>query len=229
MQRSRSQRRYVGRAVIVWLCVLLAAVLTLGEHAKARESFATSPSSQFVSSFFSDIFKIIFLNPTPSDHTTQATALRAVLARSIDADGIGRFILGRFANSKSAANTAAQVPAEGFLDFATAAVLRLSPGTDGSSSHLPELAILTMNMRSDQTRLVQSELLLPGGRRLPLVWEVANHPTGLRIEDVSCLGISLRLMLRSAVAEAASEHPEDAHDLGRLLTSNHALPHFNGP
>jgi hypothetical protein len=215
--------------VIVGLCLLFVAVLAPTQHAKARESFATSPSAQFVSAFYSDIYKIVFLNPVGSDHDAQTSALRSLLARATDADGIGRFILGRFANDKSAANPSAPIPAEGFLDFATAAVLRLSPDSDGSSRHFPELAILTMNMRADQTRLVQSELLLPGGRRLPLVWEIADRPSGLRIEDVSCLGISLRLMLRSAVAEAASEHPEEAHDLGRLLTSNHTLTQFPTP
>jgi hypothetical protein len=92
----------------------------------------------------------------------------------------------------------------------------------------PALTILTMTMRSDQTRLVQSELLLPNGHSLPLTWEIADRPAGLRIEDVNCLGISLRLMLRSAVAEAAAEHPEDTHDLGLLLNSNHALTQFSG-
>ena len=83
-----------------------------------------------------------------------------------------------------------------------------------------------MTMRPDQTRLVQTELVLADGRRLPLTWEVAARPAGLRIEDVTCLGISIRLMLRGAVAEAAAEHPADAHDLAALLQVDRAFANF---
>ncbi|HEX9449013.1 MAG TPA: hypothetical protein VF920_13580 [Dongiaceae bacterium] len=151
------------------------------------------------------------------------------MARSMDADAIGRFILGRFGKDKGASATPVAAPAEGFLDFAAAAALRMTPRHRERPGDLPALAIVDMKVRADQTRLVQSDLVLPGGRRLPLVWEVAEHSTGPQIEDVSCLGISLRLMLRSAVAQAAAEHPEDAQDLARLLSVDGAMPPFATP
>ncbi len=80
-----------------------------------------------------------------------------------------------------------------------------------------------MTIRPDQRRLVSSELKLPNGQILPLIWEVAARPDGLKIEDVDCYGISLRLLLRSAVAQAAAERPDDVTDLGALLGAGDAL------
>ncbi len=62
-----------------------------------------------------------------------------------------------------------------------------------------------------------SELALPNGKVLPLTWKVSEQAGTLKIEDVDCLGISLRLMLRSAVAHAAAEHPDEIGNLGQLL------------
>lgn len=214
----------VGMAAVIFLAVAAAA----GDEAMARESFVSAPSSQLVSDFYDAISKIIFPDQ-PKEIVPTRAAVRDVLARSIDADSISRFILGRFGSHQPDTN-AASTPADRFLDFAALTVMRMAPHhTAPAGDYIaPALTILTMTMRSDQTRLVQSELLLPNGHSLPLTWEIADRPAGLRIEDVNCLGISLRLMLRGAVAEAAAEHPEDTHDLGLLLNSNHALTQFSG-
>ena len=214
----------VGMAVVIFL----AAVCLMSRDAVARENFVSAPSSQLVSDFYEDISRTIFLDPPQTAISAQQAAIRGILARSVDAESISRFILGRYGAHQPSASTS--TPADRFLDFATMTVMRMAPhrGAPGDGRVAPPLTILTMTMRSDQTRLVQSEILLPNGRSLPLTWEVADRPAGLRIEDVNCLGISLRLMLRSAVAEAAAEHPEDAHDLGRLLNAGHALAQFSG-
>jgi len=209
----------------------LAVVTPADNRAVAHESFATVPSARLVSDFFDDVFKIIFLDQFSATPELQRAALRDVLARSIDAGAISHFILGRFAAGQPAStHTPAITPTDGFLNFAAAAMMRMAPHRASGPGPVtaPVLVILTMTMRRDQTRLVQSELILPNGRSLPLTWEIADRPSGLRIEDVNCLGISLRLMLRSAVAEAAAEHPEDAHDLGRLLGSDRALAQISG-
>jgi hypothetical protein len=192
----------------------------------ARESFVTTPSSQFVDAFFTDMVKIVFLPPNAPDAASRPADLRALLARATDAEGIGRFILGRYRNGAAPADRPA---GQGFLDFATDAAFRMTPREGGRTSEPPTLAILDSRVRKDQIRLVQTDLILPGGRTLPLTWEIAENPMGPQIEDVTCLGISLRLMLRSAVAEAAAEHPEDAHDLARLLAASSPMPRLVAP
>jgi ABC-type transporter MlaC component len=204
----------------------LLAASAVGQHATARESFVTTPSSQFVDSFFAEMVKIVFLAPSEANAAARTTDLRALLARSIDAEAIGRFILGRYGKAATSADTA---PAEGFLDFATDAAFRMTPQHGRDSGALPVLAILDSRVRKDQIRLVQTELILAGGQHLPLTWEIAENPAGPQVEDVTCLGISLRLMLRSAVAEAAAEHPDDAHDLARLLAASSPLPRLVAP
>ena len=161
-------------------------------------------------------------------------ALRQVLSRSIDADAIAHFILGRYASgaaAKVAANPGTKLPsrtpANGLLDFAAETVAEMGPNSSTSKStharHQPALSILDMTVRPDQRRLVSTELTLPNGHILPLIWEIAARPEGLRIEDVDCYGISIRLMLRSAVAQAAAEHPDEVTDLGALLGAGNAL------
>jgi hypothetical protein len=56
-----------------------------------------------------------------------------------------------------------------------------------------------------------------------LIWEIAPRRDGLKIEDVDCYGISVRLLLRSAVAQAAAEDPNHVTDLGTLLGAGGAL------
>jgi hypothetical protein len=231
MMQSKPDRRRVRRHIAgIATAMCLAVLSAVNNRAVAHESFATAPSTRLVSDFFGDISKIIFLDQFSGTPAMQMTALRNILARSTDADAISRFILGRYATGPQPASVPAVSPTEAFLNFATTAMMRMAPHHHSASGQAagPALAIITMTMRSDQTRLVQSELILPNGRSLPLTWEIADRPTGLRIEDVNCLGISLRLMLRSAVAEAAAEHPEDGHDLGRLLGSDPALAQFSG-
>lgn len=231
MMQSKPDRGRVRRHIAGIATAICIAALASGDNrAVAHESFATAPSARLVSDFFDDISKIIFLDQLSGTPAVQMATLRDILARSTDADAISHFILGRFASSQQPSSLPPANPTEGFLNFAATAMMRMAPHHHGASGQAagPALAIITMTMRSDQTRLVQSELILPNGRSLPLTWEIADRPTGLRIEDVNCLGISLRLMLRSAVAEAAAEHPEDGHDLGRLLGSDRSLAQFSG-
>src|SRR4051812_16596532 len=97
------------------LATCLLAVALPAPAAQARESFTSAPSAQLVVDFFNTLTKIIFLSSFPdSNHLTgpaaatasapaalspavpansQAAAIRIVLAGSIDAAGIGRFIL----------------------------------------------------------------------------------------------------------------------------------------
>jgi hypothetical protein len=168
------------------------------------------------------------------ERNARKNALRQVLSRSIDASAIAHFILGRYAGSaasKDPANQAATLPArspaDGLLDFAAEAIAKM--GTKSSSPKSrdpflrPTLGILDMTIRRDQHRFVSSELTLPNGRVLPLIWEIALRPDGLKIEDVECYGISVRLLLRSAVAQAAAEDPDHVSDLGALLGTGGAL------
>jgi hypothetical protein len=199
--------------------------------APAHEDVATAPSALLVSSFFNNIIEIIFLEDAATPPATQFAAVRNALAQSIDADAISHFILGRYSHLQQPAVAGERTadPVSGFLDFAAASVMRAAPHHHDTSGPPvgPELTVLAVTPRSDQVKLVQSELLLANGRKLPLSWEVDESPNGLRIEDVNCLGISIRLMLRSAVAEAAAEHPENAHDLGLLLSAGQPLGQFS--
>lgn len=195
--------------------------------ATARENVDSVPSTELVADFFARALDVVFHTRTGESSGNQLGDLRAILARSIDAEAISHFILGRYAVSKPATGdkTGAADARASFLDFAAAEILRMAPAKDAPNRPaIPSLAISNMTMRHDQTRIVASELVWPDGRRLALAWEVAERPgVGLRIEDVNCFGISLRLMLRSAVAQAAAEHPENSTDLGHLLNNGHHL------
>ncbi|HVI89739.1 MAG TPA: hypothetical protein VM659_15635 [Dongiaceae bacterium] len=190
------------------------------------------PSTELVADFFADTLNAVFHNQTNGSDERQLDELKTILALSIDAEAISHFILGRYAAPKPASGDKTGGPdaRASFLDFAAAEILRMAPAKDAPSRPaMPSLAISNMTMRRDQTRIVASELVWPDGRRLALAWEVAERPgIGLRIEDVNCLGISLRLMLRSAVAQAAAEHPEDRMDLAHLLNNGHHLNPLGG-
>lgn len=160
-------------------------------------------------------------------YSARVMALRQILSAAVDSDGIAHFILGRYANAarqsqanSNSANRPARSPGDGFLDFAAATVAKLGSATPASSAKPPKrptLSIFHMTVDHDQVRLVASELALPNGKVLPLTWKVSEQAGTLKIEDVDCLGISLRLMLRSAVAHAAAEHPDEIGNLGQLL------------
>lgn len=204
--------------------------------AGAPQNLVTDPSFKLVSSLFDEILEIIFPIIPSADVSRQAPAVRAVLARSIDADGISRFILGRYGTSR--VQTVASAPGarqgDGLLDFAATTVMRLAPrhtvisnpAGGGSQLARPQLAILAMTTKADRTKVLQSELVLTNGQRFPLTWEVVALPEGPRIEDVSFLGISIKLLLRSAIAEAAAEHPDQPHDLAHLLRTEQMFAQF---
>ncbi|HVJ43153.1 MAG TPA: hypothetical protein VM639_16745 [Dongiaceae bacterium] len=218
--------RHISTRLAALLFLLAAGEMSFPANALARENVDTVPSAQLVSDFFAHILEVVFHHQTSDDPAYRHGALKTVLARSIDAETISRFILGRYAASPVPLPANGTDPQDSFLDFATTEILRMTPAKDAKpdQSPIPSLAISHMTMRRDQTRIVASELVWPDGRRLALAWEVADRPgIGLRIEDVNCLGISLRLMLRSAVAEAAAEHPENSANLAHLLNSGRHL------
>lgn len=215
------------------ILTILAAVLflTCPQHlafagSGTEENPQAAASALLVASFFHDTVEVVFPSRKPDNQPDQTTALRQILARSIDAGGIGRFILGRYARLTQPLRD----PGEDLLDFATQQIMRLAPGKTAVDSPIarPALAISGIADRPNQVQLVMSELVWPDGKRLPLSWEVSNAAgAAQRIEDVNCLGISLRLMLRSAVAEAAAEHPENGASLAALLTAGPSLGHLS--
>lgn len=214
-------------------CLLVGGSLpALADQPPTKQNDASQPA-EVVSSFFHDVLEIAFVHPDAADGPARVDALKLILAQTIDAGGIGHFILGRYARTSqlSASGQSMGDPGSDFLDFAARQIMRMAPASSGTvnTAKLPSLAISNAADRSDQTHpdqthMVFSELVWPDGHRLPLAWELADRPgTGLRIEDVSCLGISLRLMLRSAVAEAAAEHPEKRANLAGLLDAGNAF------
>lgn len=215
-----------------WRKGFLAAWLLLAAlpwPAKAHDVLGTTPSVTLVTDLFDAVVDAAFSMPGPADHETlpRITAIRRHLAAAIDAEGIAAFILGRYNRHTS------EAPADGLLDFAATSLAKMgaaeaksAPGRHGRP--LPVLTILDLTIRQDQTRLVTSELRLAKGQTLPLIWEIRPSPDGLKIEDVHCFGISLRLMLRSAVASAAAERPGDAANLRQLLGAAGPIGSLNG-
>jgi len=222
--------------MLQWLTAAIVLVVSdlsaFADQLPAERGDATPPT-EVVSGFFQDVLKIVFVNQNAVDAPARVDALKLVLAQAIDAGEIGRFILGRYAhNSQSPTpNQPVGDPASDFLDFAAHQIMRMAPAGNhtAATDRLPSLTISKATDRPDQTHLVFSELVWPDGHRLPLAWELADHPgAGPLIEDVSCLGISLRLMLRSAVAEAAAEHPEKRANLAGLLGAGNAFRRLPG-
>jgi hypothetical protein len=210
------------------VCLLIVGSMPArADQPPAKPSEARQPA-EVVSGFFNDILEIVFVNQGTTDSPARVDALKLVLAQAIDAGEIGHFILGRYARAGQSPtpDQPTRDPGNDLLDFAAGQIMRMAPADNGTvaAGSLPSLAISNAADRPDQTHMVFSELVWPDGHRLPLAWELADRPgRGLRIEDVSCLGISLRLMLRSAVAEAAAEHPEKRANLAGLLGAGNAL------
>jgi hypothetical protein len=205
----------------------------LPQPATAYDTIEATPSATLVTDLFENVIDVTFAGAADGnqDKAHRIAAIRQYLADTIDADGIATFILGRY-NHEAAASGDRQ-PADGLLDFASTSLAKMGTAQAKAANKQPRrprpiLSILNMTVRPDQTRLVATELTLPQGQILPLIWEIVPRPDGLRIEDVSCFGISFRLMLRSAVASAAADRPEEAKDLGHLLTSNVPLTGVKG-
>jgi hypothetical protein len=213
--------------------VLVASSIPGSADELPTERSDTMPAAGIVSGLFHGILEVAFVNQSAANSPARIDALKLVLAQAIDASEIGRFILGRYAHASqpSVASQPIGDPGSDFLDFAAHQIMRMAPASDrmAMTDSLPSLTISNTIDRPDQTHMVLSELVWPDGHRLPLTWELADHPgAGLRIKDVSCLGISLRLMLRSAVAEAAAEHPEKRADLAGLLNAGNAFGRLPG-
>lgn len=228
-------RRWLTRGRL-WRKALLFACLSLPalpQPASAHDTIEATPSARLVTDLFENVIDITFAGAAEGnqDKTHRIAAIHQHLAGTIDADGIATFILGRYNHDASASDS--RQPADGLLDFASSSLAKMGTAQAKAANKQPRrprpvLSILDVTIRPDQTRLVASELTLPQGQVLPLTWEVAPQPEGLRIEDVSCFGISFRLMLRSAVASAAAGRPEEAKDLGHLLTSSVPLTGVKG-
>ena len=185
-----------------------------------------------VTDLFENVIGVTFTGAADGnqDKAHRIAAIRQYLADTIDADGIATFVLGRYNHDATSGD---RQPADGLLDFASTSLAKMgtaqAKAANKQSRHpRPVLSILNVTIRPDQTRLVATELALPQGQILPLIWQVVPRPDGLRIEDVSCFGISFRLMLRSAVASAAADRPKEAKDLGHLLTSSVPLTGVKG-
>jgi hypothetical protein len=220
------------RCLMVTMALLVSSLSAFADQLPAVQD-KNNPSAELVSDFFQDVLKIVFTNQNAADGRARVDALKLVLAQTIDAGEIGRFILGRYAHGSQSPtpNLPVSDPASDFLDFAAHQIMRMAPANNQivTADRLPSLTISKATERPDQTQMVFSELVWPDGHRLPLAWELADRPgSGLQIEDVSCLGISLRMMLRSAVAEAAAEHPEKRANLASLLDAGNALGRLPG-
>ncbi|MFC5414740.1 ABC transporter substrate-binding protein [Dongia soli] len=228
--RQWLQNRRLWRKVLLFGCLCLP---VLPRAANAHEAIETTPSAMLVTDLFENVIDVTFPESPGGnqDKPHRIAAIRRYLAETIDADGIATFIMGRYSHNIPASDT--RRPADGLLDFAAISLATMGNAQAKAANKQlahprPVLSILNMTVRPDQTRLVATELTLPQGQVLPLTWEIRAQPDGLRIEDVTCFGISLRLMLRSAVASAAAERPEEAKDLGHLLTSTVPLNDARG-
>jgi hypothetical protein len=212
---------WLWRKALLFACFSLP---VLPRVATAHEAIEATPSAMLVTGLFENVMDVTFSRSDAGDQDKahRIAMIRQYLADAIDADGIAAFILGRYNHDDSTSGN--RQPADGLLDFAATSLARMGHAQAKAANKplarpQPVLSIRNMTIRPDQTRLVTSELSLPQGQILPLIWEITPQPEGLRIEDVTCFGISFRLMLRSAVASAAADRPEEAKDLGRLLTA----------
>lgn len=133
----------------------------------------------------------------------------AILRRTVDVEGVGRFILGRWARTASPAELAE------YMRLFDETLVRNLSARFGEYQGV-RFALGRSQQRTEEDALVNTVIDRPNSGALSLDWRVAEMAGGPKIVDVIAEGTSLRLTQRS---EYSSVIQRSGGQLGALLAA----------
>lgn len=176
-------RRGLGR-----LAVALA-LPALGWRAEAQVD--TSRATAFIQASGDEL--VAAINQPGLGAAARQDRVAAILRRTVDIDGVGRFVLGRFWRSASPAEQ------QDYLRLFEASLIRNLAGRFGEFQGV-RFSLGRTQSRTEDDALVSTFVQRPGQAAFNLDWRVGEVAGQPRVVDLIAEGTSLRLTQRSEYA-----------------------------
>jgi phospholipid transport system substrate-binding protein len=161
------------------------AILTLAGPAVAQD---TSRAAAFIQTTGQDL--VAAVNDTRSDLATRRQKVAAVLRRSVDIEGVGRFILGRWWRQASAQER------QDYMKLFEETLIRNLSARFGEYQGV-RFSLGRSQQRTEDDVLVNTIIERPNSAPFSLDWRVAEVGGQPKVVDVIAEGTSLRLTQRS--------------------------------
>lgn len=172
--------------------VLLVAVLLCAGSVSARADEATA----FIDGIGKEVVDI--LGNTAFNDASKETALRTLFQKHVDVDWIGRFVLGKYWRSASAAQQ--QRYLDGYRGFVIKSYTSKFKEYTGSETY----KIKSSTKDAQGRNIVTMELLRPGEASVMVDYKLRKEGENLRIFDIVVEGVSLITTQRSEFASVVS-------------------------
>lgn len=177
-----------SRRVLGGLLMLAPAAAVLSAIPSAWAQIDINRASAFIQASGTELVNVINSPGVPLDERRQKVA--DILRRSVDIEGVARFVIGRFWRQASAQEQ------QEFLSLFEESLVRNLASRFGEYQGV-RFEIGRSQSRTDDDALVSTIVTRPGTAAFNLDWRVADVNGAPRIVDLIAEGTSLRLTTRS--------------------------------
>ncbi|WP_160121083.1 MlaC/ttg2D family ABC transporter substrate-binding protein [Rhodovarius lipocyclicus] len=178
----------VSRRILGGLVLLAPAAAVLPAIPPAWAQIDTNRASAFIQASGTELVGVINNPGIPADQRRQKVA--DILRRSVDIEGVARFVIGRFWRQASAQEQ------QEFLTLFEESLVRNLAGRFGEYQGV-RFEMGRSQSRTDDDALVSTIVTRPGTAAFNLDWRVSDVNGAPRIVDLIAEGTSLRLTTRS--------------------------------
>jgi phospholipid transport system substrate-binding protein len=189
------------------LLLIAAAAVAAGARPAGAQTIDIARATGFIQQTGEELVQAINATGVPLGQRRDRVA--AILRRSVDVDGVGRFILGRWWRNASAEQQ------QEYLQLFEQVLIRNLSARFGEYQGV-RFALGRTQARTEEDALVNTVVERPGSAAFGLDWRVAEVNGQPKIVDVIAEGTSLRLTTRS---EYSSVITRNNGNVGALLAA----------